>query len=188
MVEYYATTRPAVADRLRNTAAASTSPTGRSLEALKAPWKSLGGSWRGRRARRRRARVEPAAISEETTSRLAEPVDVLWPASDRLWRGAAESGHWEDAVSVGIGDGGNEVGLGRVPSSPPSALIAWRGLLRAGRERRRGPRPPLVATVSNWAAPLRAAARAFPAALDDGAGVARAVLEARSAGSVAGKS
>ena len=125
-----------------------------------------------------------------------ERVDVLWPHVDGSSCGEArrKAGIREDAVSVGIGDGGNEVGLGRVAQldavaslSPGEDFCALgvNGALRACDH-------PLVATVSNWggSALEEAAAHAlFPAALDDlEEGVERAVLEAIcAAGSVDGK-
>ena len=198
MIAYYATTRPAVADRLRSHCRCVDVPDGVDhLEALKG---ALEKAWEA--AGEVDALVAVERLSEpyrnirgNDLAAHTEPVDVLWPHVDGTSCGDArrKAGIREDAVSVGIGDGGNEVGLGRVAQldavaslSPGEDFCALgvNGALRACDH-------PLVATVSNWGgSALEAAAHAlFPAALDDlEEGVERAVLEAIcAAGSVDGK-
>ena len=124
-----------------------------------------------------------------------EPIDVLWPHvnGDSCSNARRLAGIKEDAVSIGIGDGGNEVGLGAIaqleavkelsPGADSCALEVNGALRRCD--------CPVVATVSNWGgSALEAAAHVlFPVELDDlEAGVERRVLEAIcAAGSVDGK-
>ena len=119
MVAYYATTRPAVADRLRSRCRCVDVPDGVDhLEALKG---ALDKAWE--QADEVDALVAVERLSEpyrnirgNDLAAHTEPVDVLWPHVDGSSCGDArrKAGIREDAVSVGIGDGGNEVGLGRV--------------------------------------------------------------------------